>query len=128
MKSKSIEQLANEVAELLLSGNHPNLAVLREQYDRADYEIRTTGVGFFVEFTVPADVDPIPVSEDFQLGGVQADVDELEYGMGFVLFVRDGRISLLEGYTYEEPLPEAVTNVSVDYTSGERDEDTLFPD
>jgi hypothetical protein len=55
-------------------------------------------------------------------------MNELDHGIGFVLFVENGRIRTLEGYTYEESIPDDMTGVTLRYVDGdERDEETLFP-
>jgi len=51
-------------------------------------------------------------SEFKTLGNVQVSFPGLEHGAGFVLFINDGLISMLEGYTYGEPWPEDITGYS----------------
>jgi hypothetical protein len=47
-------------------------------------------------------------------GGIaEIGVQGLEHGAGRVLFVRDGQLRSLEGYTYGEPWPERPTAVSL---------------
>jgi hypothetical protein len=64
-----------------------------------------TGTGFFTYFDIPQNVDPI-VPENFEFGSLNAHLEGLRNGAGFVLFVRNGRLSFLEGFTYTEPWPE----------------------
>ena len=90
----------------LLAGDGPNVRTLRAQYDRASIrEIDSTGTGFFVHFSVPADAPLADPSEAH--GGPAGDV-VLEgngfRGGGFVQLER-GRLSLLELFAYE-PWPE----------------------
>lgn len=129
MDRETAETLVDDVMTSLLRGEHPHLKTLREQYDRADLEVDLTGAGFVVGFELPDDVRAIPIDERFHLGDVEATMNELDHGMGFVLFVEDGQISELEGYTYEEPLPEMVTGLTLRYTGeSDRDEARLFPE
>ena len=44
----------------------------------------------------------------------------LAHGAGFVLFIRGGRLSMLEGYTYDEPWPDQVRGFSLRYSDPER--------
>jgi hypothetical protein len=86
---------------LLMAGDHPTNAVLREQYASARIrEVRLTGVGFFVEFEIPAQVAARAVPTSFEGGSVSIEVDGIKHPAGCVLFIRDGVISQLEGYTY----------------------------
>lgn len=79
---------------------YPNqAAALEKQLAGATLTSRkNSGVGFFTEFSV----DPIaPVLEgESVLSGLQARITGLKHGMGFLLFVTNGRADMLEGYTY----------------------------
>lgn len=60
-----------------------------------------SGAGFLTTICVPADTDP--VSGPSVLGEeTGARVIGLEHGLGFVLFLSDGRLRQLEGYAYGE--------------------------
>jgi hypothetical protein len=72
-----------------------------------------SGVGFFTHFVVPPDA---PVRRDLpskEIGHVGAEFPSLQHGAGFVLFIRDGVVSMLEGYTYDEPWPTNTENFKV---------------
>jgi len=58
-----------------------------------------TGVGFFTTVSVPPAADPVGRSEPLR-GETHARIPGLEHGLGFVLFLNDGRIETLEGFTY----------------------------
>lgn len=127
-REESVEQLVSDAMGLLLKGTHSYLEQLREQYSQADSELTLTDAGFFVDFDIPEDVHSLPIEDAFHFGDVEADVNELDHGMGFVLFVENGKIRTLEGYTYEEPIPEDMTDVRLRYINGEdRNEEQLFP-
>ena len=85
---------------------------LRQQLTAASVSRRQfTGVGFFVDFAVPESVprlDRLLGTElNFKLGDVGAIFEDVNVEVGFVLFVRGGRIHMLEGYTYgDETWPE----------------------
>jgi hypothetical protein len=85
---------------LLLAGDHPTNAVLRAQYARSRIrKVELTGVGFFVEFEIPSDVArTVPTS--FAGGSATIEVEGVKNPAGSVLFVKDGMLSKLEGYTY----------------------------
>jgi hypothetical protein len=63
---------------------------------------KLTGKGFLLKFEVEA-CELFPL--DFELGDVSAELEGLEHGAGFILFVRNGKISWLEGFAYGEPWP-----------------------
>lgn len=116
---KGLTELEQAVLAKLLAGDHPVLANLRAQVRRARLSKREmTGVGFYCDFEVD---DGTPtVRGDFHLGDVQADVAGLEHGAGFVLFVRSGLVSTLEGYSYDEPWPDRVVDFSLKYSDPSR--------
>ena len=68
---------------------------------------RFTGHGFFTDFEVDNTSDSLG---DFNetLGALGLDLNRLQHGIGFVLFVKNGLITCLEGYAYDEPFPEDI--------------------
>jgi hypothetical protein len=88
------------------------LQVLRQQMMAASVLGRElTGVGFYVDFAIPDDVpslnESLGTKRGFAFGNVGAILEDANVEVGFVLFVRDGRMKMLEGYTYGgEPWPE----------------------
>jgi hypothetical protein len=104
-------ELEKAIMSMLLAGDEHPLVALREQVHRASVVNRTfSGCGFFTEFSVPSEVarvDPL----NFEIGDVRLELSGVKHGAGVLLFVRDGVLSMLEGYTYgEEPWPEEVLN------------------
>ncbi len=98
--------LESAILHAFLSGDMPALAALRNQAAAASVRLREfTGVGFFTHFEVPADVPRLPFRGRFVLSDVGADVEGTEYGAGFVLFVEDGVLDCLEGFTYTGEWP-----------------------
>ena len=127
MSTENVDEMIDEVMEQLLAGDHPYLPILREQYRSAHMSVEETGVGYVVEFEIPNDVERIPETADFNFGNVEARMDGLDYGLGFVLFVQDGFITELEGFTYEESLPDKVCNLNVIET-GEQELEKMLPE
>jgi len=61
---------------------------------------QNTGVGFFTLIVVPAQASRVGCPN--ALGhDVHAQVPGLTYGLGFVLFLKDGRLRMLEGYAVD---------------------------
>jgi hypothetical protein len=91
-------------------------AFLERQIFSAKVQSReNTGGGFFVDLEVPlVDVEGVfgekgPFGKNVYIG-----IEGLEYGLGAILFVKDGRISLLEGYAVG-----AENTSSIDFTDVE---------
>lgn len=123
------EELEQEVMKMLLSGDDPVLLKLDEQYKLSQIERRKmTGVGFFIDFLLPGGTSLLENKQSFQLSDVKAEIEGLENGAGFVLFVQDGKLSMLEGYSYDEPWPspDQTVHFTVSYINGkQRDFDAL---
>jgi hypothetical protein len=117
-----LEPLEIAVLQKLLNGDHPILAALRDQIDGLSVKTRkNTGAGFFTEFSTAAAVRPASVpSGRIRFGDVQATVDGLKNGAGFLLLIEQGFLHMLEGYSYEEPWPETIGEFSLKYTSPDR--------
>ena len=73
-------------------------------------ERENTGGGFFTDIAVPEDV---PALDNPKVLGCEtaARVAGLQHGLGFVLFMENGRLHLLEGYAWA-PESTAALNLS----------------
>jgi hypothetical protein len=106
-------ELARRLVPLLLAGDDPASAALRAQYALASVaSVELNGAGFYVEFSVPPDA-PHAEPPNLTGGHVSMGIEGLEYGAGCLLFVRDGVLQTLEGYTYDEEWPERPIVVSL---------------
>ena len=104
------------VITLELEGNHDErLIKLRKQFETSAVAQREmTGVGFFTEIKVLDSPSYLLDSENFEIGDVSGKTAEVTNGVGFVLFVRDGVLSMLEGYTHGDDLwPAEGTAISL---------------
>jgi hypothetical protein len=68
-----------------------------------------TGAGFFSDLVVAADV-PL-LGGKTPLSGAYGSVLGIEHGMGFIVFLKAGRLSMIEGYCNGD-----VSTVSVDFS------------
>jgi len=110
-----LEPLEAAVLDKLLAGTHPVLAALRAQLAGATVKHRThTGVGFFTDFAPAQDAIPAPV-RTLRFGDVRATIEGLQHGADFVLFVEDGLLVTLEGFSCDEPWPAEIVVVAVGY-------------
>jgi hypothetical protein len=104
------------VLHTLLMGDNPVLYVLRTQADLGRVQKRErTEVGFCWTFQVDESA-PSADPPNFEIDDVIGENDSLRDGMGFLLFVREGRLKMLEGFTYDEPLPHDLSTLSLRYT------------
>jgi len=55
------------------------------------------------------------------IGDVHAEIEGLEHEAGFVLFIADGRLARLEGFTYSGDWPSAIGRFTVRYDDDQRD-------
>jgi hypothetical protein len=123
---RNLTNLESAVLRKLLSGNHPVLALLCDQFDVCRAKKREiTGVGFFTDLDVSA-YTGVRLELDLKFGDVVAEIDGLEHGAGFVLYVQQGLLTLLEGYTYDEPWPDRIAGFKLRHLTGdERDWEAL---
>jgi hypothetical protein len=104
-----ITEFDRTILDALLAGDLLELAILRAQASVADVrERRMTGVGFFTNFLIPPDAPRLDVSGQRVISGVGAELEGVDHGVGFLLFVRDGQLDVLEGFTFDEPWPTRV--------------------
>lgn len=112
-----MEQLTpfeHEAMATILRGDHPVFAGLRTQLARCEVSKREfTGVGFFTTLTVPADVPSVSLDRRLALGDVHVTMSRVEHGVGLVLFVEEGRLAILEGFTYDEPWPDEIEDYRI---------------
>ena len=114
----NLTTLEDQVLEMLLRGEDAVLSVLRQQAKQLQVSSRKmTGVGFYTEFVVPSEVPRVPGRPTFKLGDVNGTADNVKHGLGFLLYVKDGALSMLEGYTYDEPWPDDVRGLVLTYSS-----------
>jgi hypothetical protein len=99
------------VLEKLLSGESDRYRILQKQIGALHVtERKMTGVGFFTDFSISDDAPKLPNEATFHISDVGADINDLKHGAGFVLFIRKGKIEMLEGFTYDEPWPKDINS------------------
>lgn len=99
MESHEQEQLEKKLMEMLLTNPHPVAKILMNQYQHSKItSTEYSGAGFFTNFKVKYNVEKAP-KNNFEITGIVADIGEQKDALGFVLFIRDGYIKMLEGYT-----------------------------
>lgn len=111
--------IENQVMHALLAGEDEGLFILREQLKHAQVAARKmTGVGFFTTFQVPSEVVRLASRSAIKFGDVSGKATNVKHGLGFLLYIKNGALDLLEGYTYDEPWPPEVEGFSLTYSEG----------
>jgi hypothetical protein len=112
--------LERAVLEKLLAGDCAHLAILRSQLRELEVDRREfTGVGFFTYFRVREDIERLNDRRRFVLGDVQASILGLNSGAGFLLYITDGALHMLEGFTFDEPWPHSIDEFHLSYDNGQ---------
>jgi len=114
-----LTEIESRAMELLLHGDDPVLEILREQLRVSKVITREfTGVGFFTYFKVPENTKRIEGNKSFKFGDVEAEIEGLKDGAGFLLHVEKGALDVLEGYSYDESWPSDIRTFKVSYIHG----------
>ena len=99
-----LTSLEKAVLDMMLDKPGKEFEAIRQQLAHATVGARKfSGVCFFTDFVVPSDASVCRDLPNMEIGGVGAEFPDLKHGAGFVLFIRDGVVSMLEGFTYDEP-------------------------
>lgn len=89
--------IEREVLEITAAEYPASGEVLRRQIETAQViSFENSGAGFFSNLAVGDDT-PL-LAETSPLSGAYGDVAGIEHGMGFIVFLKGGRISVIEGY------------------------------
>jgi hypothetical protein len=104
MPSRQLDLTPLELAVIgAIYKKHPeDRATLETQFSAAIFRGReNTGAGFYTNFEVERTASAAIGGERLR-HGPQATIDGLKFGMGFILWLSEGYVSSLEGYSYEE--------------------------
>lgn len=117
--NNALSLIEDAVLKKLLAGNLPLLVQLQQQLEVCSVEKREfTGFGFYTTLVVPGNI-PRSAGLNIKFGDVIGDIPGLPSGAGFLLYVRDGVLDMLEGYSYNEPWPATIDDFALKYVKGE---------
>lgn len=120
-----MNELEKNVLDKLLFGDIEVLGYLKNQLAYINcFKRQMSGTGFFTEFTISEKNFFIP-NLTFKLGDVSANIDTLKSGAGFLLYIENGLLSMMEGYSYAENWPPQIDYFELGYIDGKRDTDKL---
>ena len=130
-KMNNLTLLEKDVLEMLLHGDDKFLLNLRRQLEFVVVKNRDfSKAGFFTNFHISnlCKIKDIKSNLTFKIGDIHADIEGLNHGAGFLLYVEDGLIRMLEGYSYDEIWPSTIKEYKLTYIDGERDLEKLRSD
>ena len=82
---------------------------LQSQFEKIDVEKREFSTyGFSTYYVVTAEEEPLEDGENLTLGKHQWNINGLNRGSDCILWIKNGFISCLEGFSYEEPWPKEI--------------------
>ena len=113
-----LNELEWSVLKKLLDGDHPALKSLRAQLPHLTVMKREyTGAGFYSGFAVSDATLRAPLRPGRLIfGDVEGSTPKLIHGAGFLLYIDDGRLHMLEAYSYEEAWPTETSEFSLQYS------------
>ena len=101
---------------MMLTGNNPQLIILRQQFSEVRVLKREfTQTGFFSDLQVSPNIPRLQKRDRVTITDMSLKSSLLKYGAGFVLFVDDGVIGCLEGFTYGEEWPNPLVHFQLSY-------------
>jgi hypothetical protein len=107
-------RLENEVIRKIINENPQYSEKLLYQYENSEIINRVfTGHGFYTHYNIKSNLHNIGKDINVALSNIGANLNSMKHGVGFVLFVRSGNISCLEGYAYDEPWPDKITEYNL---------------
>lgn len=109
--AENFKQFEREVIEVIAKENPKFETKIMAQYNKAHVISREfTGHGFFTNFDITDPADSLGYGYNTELGNLTVEFPEVKFGAGFVLFVRNGYIEMLEGAVFgNDPWPEPIT-------------------
>jgi hypothetical protein len=114
------EIFEKKLMEMLLAGEDNVLNKLRKQYESAKVTSREfSNVGFYTSFSMQNEHDFSLGDKTFHIGDVDGVINGIEGAVGFILYIKNGIISLLEGYTNAiDKWPKTNDEIILLYDSG----------
>ena len=109
-------EMAHTVMRRILKETGLNMPIIKLQYETAEIsETKMYERGFDMVFRVKDGCPTLSDKSTQTIGTVQAKLPDLDHGMGFILWVKNGVIQSLEGYSYDEKLPEFPGKYTLDW-------------
>lgn len=82
---------------------------LQSQFEKSVAQKREISTyGFLTYYTVTAEEETLGDTVNLQLGKCQWNINDLQNGSDYILWIKNGLICSLEGFSYEEPWPDEI--------------------
>lgn len=102
------EEFEQAAMQKILERDTPINVILRQQYKNAYVKDRSfSGAGFFTDFYMHGQVPHIIEPVEYAYGDVEAIINDIS-GFSFILFIKNGVMKCLEGYTWRESWPDKI--------------------
>jgi hypothetical protein len=117
-----LDPLEIAVLQKMLDGEQPVLRALRRQLEGLSVVKRErTGAGVFTFLSPsPGSIPARFRTNSLRIGDVHATIPGLVNGAGFVLYVENGLLKMLEAYSYEESWPAQIESFQLRYEPPDR--------
>lgn len=116
-----ISDIELRVLSKFLAGDHRGVRILRDQVNNLIVKKRDgTKVSFMTEFDHDAKIGSnLFCEQSIVINDVVGDVTGMQYGMGFLLFVKNGYLDALEGYSFDGAIPANIIINSLYYMNND---------
>jgi len=109
MKNTNLSDFEKIIIDTILENakkQNPTLNILKLQFLNLSVQKRTyTNVGFFTDFQFKKNNLSLGRDINMEIGSIHVEMENLKFGAGFILYIRNGLIATLEGYCYDESWP-----------------------
>lgn len=115
-------ELVNQVIKMMLVGDDEVLMLLKKQFESAKIiSEEVEEAGFYINYYVDKfEIMSEQFNNTFQIGDVDGEVNGVEGAIGFILYVKNGFLIMLEGYTNViDKWPNANDQIILKYDTGE---------
>ena len=82
---------------------------LQAQFEKITEQKREFSTyGFSTHYAVTSAEETLGNNKNLQLGKCQWNINGLQHGSDYILWIKNGLISCLEGFSYNEPWPDEI--------------------
>ena len=111
-------EFEQKVMNMLLDGDDNVLKELRSQFLNSSVESREVDpVGFYTDFQIKEDIPPVLNGKTFRFGDVLAYCENEEWPLYFIILIRNGYLSQLEGAAFGDTWPDEYSKVTLKYNT-----------
>lgn len=106
-----LEQIEKDILQQFLNYQYPHLSD-KINFDSLNVKNRIfTGVGFLTYLNKDNSLKITDENQSFEWGNIGAKLNDNKIDVGFLIYVKNGFIDAIEGYTYDVDWPNEITNI-----------------